>query len=161
MVNVQGRGGRDFVSAFGSGCRRGSDLCAPACHLHCRIGHIGQINPFPETKSNLITLPLCVSTATTMPAVLYASSAKDTREGFTLALNARHTLNAGKDVATMIKATSRLPNIDVVHRGDVVLILRGVSDGRKVPASAMASASPSAHLTDYLKAAGFIHTLGN
>jgi hypothetical protein len=86
-----------------------------------------------------------------MPAVLYVSTVKDTGNGFSLALTARHTVQVGQDTSRTLKARGRMPNINVVHRGDIIFSLSGVANGRKVPATVMAHATPSKHLLAFLK----------
>ena len=91
-----------------------------------------------------------------MPVLLYASAVKVNRDGFSLSLNAAYTLRAGEDISKTIKAKGRLPNIDVLPCGNIVLSVSGISNGQTVPAPVMARATPFKHLVTYLKSAGHI-----
>lgn len=86
-----------------------------------------------------------------MPTILYASTVRETHEGFTLSMKAQHTLIVGEPSADAVHAKGRLPNIDVVSQGDVVLSLAGLSNGRKISTSVMASSACSNQLYVYLK----------
>ncbi|GJE91751.1 hypothetical protein PsYK624_079020 [Phanerochaete sordida] len=87
-----------------------------------------------------------------MPSVLYASAVREAHDGFTLSMTARHTLNIGEEGPKVYNAKGRIPNIDILLRGDLVLCLCGIANGRPVPSSGVKSSAPAKRLHAYLSA---------
>ena len=88
-----------------------------------------------------------------MPAVLNASVVREAHDGFVLAITARHALFFGEEDHKVYHARGRIPNIDILTRGDVVLALSGVSNNRPVSAAAMKLSTPSKYFRNYLQMA--------
>ena len=78
---------------------------------------------------------------------------REVREDFTLNIKAHHTLIAGEPSADAVRLKGRLPSIDIVSRGGVVLTFAGISNDRPIPTDAMFRSTPLIHFHRYLKTA--------
>lgn len=88
-----------------------------------------------------------------MPTILHTTAVREPCEGFTLSIRAHHTLIADKPSADAICAKGRLPGVDIVSRGDVVLAFAGVSNGRPISTDEMFRSMPLIHFHNYLRKA--------
>lgn len=92
-----------------------------------------------------------------MPTILHTTAVREPYEGFTLSVKAHHTLIADEPSADIIRAKGRLPGIDIVSRGDVVLAFAGISNGRPISTDELFRSTPLIHFHSYLRAAS-IHS---
>ncbi|KIP08972.1 hypothetical protein PHLGIDRAFT_355217 [Phlebiopsis gigantea 11061_1 CR5-6] len=87
-----------------------------------------------------------------MPTILHTTVVREPCEGFTLSVKAHHTLIADEPSADIIRAKGRLPGIDIVSRGDVVLAFAGISNGRPISTDELFRSTPLIHFHSYLRA---------
>lgn len=90
-----------------------------------------------------------------MPTVLYASAVREVHDDFVLSMAAQYTLFFAEENDIVYHAKGRMPNIDILTRGDVILTLSGILNNRPVPAADMKYSTPLKHFRDYLHMARY------